>query len=271
MKKIILCGALALAAALPGLLAQPKPKSEAELEALKTMYGAQTADARIAACENVLTKFADTQFKAVALYFEALSYDQKRDYEHTVVFGERAIETDPKYYQAMLLLAGVIAQHTKEFDLDREEKLAQVEKYVKNALELLKDAPKPNPGITDDQWKAAKKDFASQAHAALGMGALARKKFDVAESEFKVSIDGADKPDPATMVRLGKAYSDDGKYDEAIAQFDKVMALQDVNVQVKQVAQAERVRAIQKKSPAKPAGAEPPANPAPPKPEAPKP
>jgi uncharacterized protein HemY len=82
----------------------------------------------------------------------------------------------------------VIAQHTKEFDLDREEKLAQVEKYAKTALELLKDAPKPNPNITDDQWTAAKKDFASEAHTALGMGAMARKKYDVAESEFKLAM-----------------------------------------------------------------------------------
>ena len=38
------------------------------------MYSAHTADARIAAAENVLTKFADTEFKAEALYFEAASY-----------------------------------------------------------------------------------------------------------------------------------------------------------------------------------------------------
>ena len=274
MKKIIVRGAVALAVALPGLLAQPKPKSKDELEALNAMYGAQTADARIAACENVLTKFADTEFKAVALYFEAVSYDQKHDYEHTVVFGERTLEADPKHYQAMLMLATIIAQHTKEFDLDREEKLAQVEKYAKTALDLLKTAPKPNANITDDQWTAAKKDFAAEAHAALGMGAMARKKNDVAESEFKLAIDVADKPDPAFMVRLGKVYSDDGKYDEAIAQFDKVMAMPDVNVQVKQVAQAERVRTIQKKNPAKPADAAPPANPAnpgPPNPTTPKP
>ncbi|MGA2742191.1 MAG: tetratricopeptide repeat protein [Bryobacteraceae bacterium] len=261
MKKIVLYGipalAIYLAAAAPGLQAQPKPKSSEEYEALKVMFGATTPDTRIAAAENVLTKFADTQFKAVALYFEAVAYDQKHDYEHTVVFGERTLEADPKYYEAMLLLAGVIAQHTKEFDLDREEKLAQVEKYAKGAIELIKDAPKPNPNITDDQWAGAKKDMASQAHTALGMGAMARKKYDVAESEFKLAIEGADKPDPATMVRLGKVYSDDGKYDEAIAEYDKVMAMPEVNVTVKQIAQAERVRTIQKKNP-KPAG---PANP----------
>ncbi len=259
MRRIILRGALALAVALPGLLAQPKPKSQGELEALKTMFSAETADARIAAAENVLTKYADSDFKAVALYFEALSYDQKKDYEHTVVFGERTLEADPKYYQAMLLLAGVIAQHTKEFDLDREDKLAQVEKYAKGALPLITDAPKPNPNITDDQWNAAKKDFAAQAHAALGMGAMVRKKYDVAEAEYKQALEIPEKPDAATMVRLGKTYSDEGKYDLAIAEFDKVMAMPDINVQVKQVAQAERVRTFQKKNPPKPADAAAPA------------
>jgi tetratricopeptide (TPR) repeat protein len=276
MKRIILRRApallITLAVALPGLLAQPKPKSPEELEALKAMFGAQTPDARIAAAENVLTKFKDSDYKAVALYFEAASYKEKGDYEHTVVFGERTLEVDPKHYQAMLMLAGVIAQHTKEFDLDREDKLAQVDKYAKTALELLKDAPKPNPSLTDDQWTAAKKDFTADAHAALGMGAIARKKYDVAEGEFKTAIEVAERPDPAIMVRLGRAYMEDGKYDDAIAQFDKVMAMQDANVTVRQVAQAERVRAFQKKGPAKPADAAPPAaNPAPPKPEVPKP
>ncbi|HLY19380.1 MAG TPA: tetratricopeptide repeat protein [Bryobacteraceae bacterium] len=263
MKRIILSGVLALGVALPQVLAQPKPKSQAEADALKTMFSAQTADQRIAACENVLTKFADSDFKATVLYFEAISYQQKGNYEQSVVLGERALEADPKHYQVMLMLASSIAQHTKEFDLDREEKLAQVEKYAHKALELLKDAPKPNSNLTDDQWAAAKKDFASQGHSALGMGAMAAKKYDAAEKEFNAAIEMAAQPDPATMVRLGKVYSDDGKYDDAIAQFDKVMAMPDINVTVKQVAQAERVRTIQKKGGANPA--------TPPKPEAPKP
>jgi len=270
MKRIILSGAMALAFTVPGLMAQPKPKSKAEYEALQAMFSAQTADARIAAAENLLTKFADTEFKATALYFEGMSYEQKGDYERSVVYGERALEADPKQYQVMLMLAGEIAQHTKEFDLDRAEKLAQVDKYAKGALEILKDVPKPNPTLTDDQWAGAKKDFASQAHTALGMGALAAKKLDVAESEFKIALEGATAPDPATMVRLGKAYSEDKKYDDAVAQFDKVMAMADVSHTIKQIAQAERVRAIQRKGAANPASPEAP-KPDAPKPEAPKP
>lgn len=262
MKRYILRGALILAAALPALLAQPKPKSQEELQALKTMFEAQTADAKIAACENVLTKFADTEFKAIALYFEAAAYKQKNDYEHAVVFGERTLEADPKQFQAMFMLATLIAGHTKEFDLDREEKLGQVEKYVTNGLELLKDAPKPNAAMTDEQWVGFKKDLASDGHAALAMGAVARKKYDLAETEFKTSIEIAEKPDPWNIIRLGRTYTADHKYDDAIAVYDKVMANADASAQVRQTAQADRARIWDKRT-VKPAAPGTPASPAP--------
>lgn len=272
MKRIILSGALALTIGMPYLTAQ-KPKSKAEGEALNAMFTSQTPDARIAAAENVLSKFADSEFKSTALYFESVSYEQKGDYEHAIVFGERALDADPKSYQAMLVLAREIAQHTKEFDLDREDKLAKVDKYAKGAIELIKVAPKPNPSLTDDQWTGAKKDFEAQGHEALGLAAIARKKPDVAETEFKTALDNeGDKPDPGIMVRLGVAYSQDGKYDDAIALFDKVMAMTDIPPQFHQFAQAERVRAIQKKGGgAQPAAAAAPATGATPAPAAPAP
>jgi len=248
MNRLILRGTLAVVLAAVGLMAQPKPKSHEEYEALKAMFDATTLDARIAAAENVLTKFADTEFKPVALYFEAASYADKGDWERAEVFAERTLEADPKHYQAMILLAREIAQHSKEFDLDRDEKLAKVDKYCQTALDLLKDAPKPNPNLTDEQWAVAKKDFESQVHETLGMAAVVRKKPDVAITEFQTALQQAAKPDASLMVRLGTAYRDAGKYDEAIAQFDKVMAMTDINPAVRQIAQAERVRVIQKKN-----------------------
>lgn len=267
MKRILLRGALAMAIALACLLAQPKRQPAGEADALKEVFRSPTPDTRISACENFMTEFPHTGYKATVLLLEAVSYSQKRDYEHTLAFGERALEADPKHYQAMLMLATTLAEHTKEFDLDREQKFAQVEGYAKTALELLKDAPKPemryivtedlvaqSPIVHDDQWAAAKKDLASQAHAALGVGAMARKNFDVAESELKLSVDIADKPDPKNMVQLGRVYGSEGKYEEAIAQFDKVIAMQGVSVRYRLIAQTERARAFQKKGEAKPSG-----------------
>lgn len=242
---------------------QPQVKSKEEAEALMAVFNAPDADARLKAVDTLLTKFKDTEFKAVALQVAAVTYQQKNDFENMVAYAERTLEADPQSYQAMLMLASGIAQHTREFDLDREEKLARVEKYVRTAQEILKTALKPNPNLTDEQWEAAKKDFDAQAHEALGLAALARKKYDVTIAEFKTALEVASSPDPATMVRLGAVYNMAGKHDEAIALLDKLMAQTDVHPQIKQFAQAERARAFQMKSAgAKPA--QPPPSSAPP-------
>lgn len=249
MMRICIISTLTVALAAPALVAQqkpPAPKSKAETDALQTMFAAQEPDARIKACEDLLTKFADTEFKALALYFEAVAYQQKNDYEKMVVYAERSIQADPKQYPALLLLAKGIAQRTREFDLDREEKLTKVEKYAKDGMELAKVAAKPNPQVTDQQWEQAKNEYIAQGHEALGFSAVARKNYDVAISELKLALELA--PDPVTMVRLASAYDQAKKPDEALPILEKVMAMPDLHPTIRQFAQAEKVRAMQLKS-----------------------
>ena len=239
---------------------QPKPKSQKEVDAINAIFNATEPDARIAAAENLLTKFADTEYKAVALQVAAQSAQQKNDFEKMVIYSERTIEADPQNYPAMLMLANGIAQKTREFDLDKEEKLQRAEKYARQSIELINAAPKPRPDITDEQWEGAKKDSLAQAHEALGLAAMVRKKYDLAASEFKTSTEIAPAPDQATMVRLAAAYNLSGKPDAALPVLDKVMAMPDLNPQIKQVAQNEKVNAMKLKS----AGAKPGTSPAPP-------
>ena len=260
MKRMILTGALALAVGLPALMAQPKPKSQKEVEALMAIQNAQDPDSRIKAVDNLITHFADTEFKDFALFIAAFSYQQKNEPEKAIVYAERTLEANPKHYQAMLMLAELTAQRTGEFDLDREEKLTRADKYAKDALAALQTAAKPNPQMTDEQWTAAKKDMEAQAHQSMGMIAMARKKYDVAITEFKTAIDSASSPEPAFQVRLAQAYVGAAKYDDAIATAQKVMDTPNVHPQIKQVAQAIRASAMQGKgggakpaAPAKPA------------------
>ena len=286
MKKIILTGALALVAGVSNLMAQaappklPAPKSKDELAAVQALFTATRSgpDATIKAAEDLLTKFADTDFKDVALLTEAEAWQQKRDLDKAQVYGERALEANPRNFQASLMLAELLAQRTRENDLDKEEKLAKSEKYANDAIQMLKVAPKPNPQIPDQQWEDAKKDLTAESHNALGLAALTRKKYDVAIAEFKTAFEGTSQPEPAFQVREASALQLAGKQDEAIAICDKVMANQQVLPQVRQVAQAIRATAIKAggknttppaaAAPAAPAPAVPaaPAAPAPPPP-----
>src|SRR6185436_20349127 len=115
MKRMILTGILALATGLSSLMAQqpaqgqqaaqgPAPNSEGEQKAVMALMQAQgNPDAQIKAADELLTKFADTQFKEIALYVEAIAYQQKGDAEKAQIYAERVLDVNPKNFQATLL------------------------------------------------------------------------------------------------------------------------------------------------------------------------
>jgi hypothetical protein len=238
MRMNYLAATLALAA---GLAMAQKPKSQKETEAVRAVMSANTPDAKIAAVEDLLTRYKDTEFKSYALTQAAQAEQAKGDQIAGINYANRAIDADKKNFQAHILLAQLTIQGTHEFDLDKDQKVATVSKAANEALADLKSAPKPNPALSDDQWEGIKKDFASQAHEALGMAAALDKKLDVAVTEYKAALDNP-MPDPGTMVRLASVYDDQGKYDDGAALLDKVAASSAPDV-FKKAAQNEKQRA----------------------------
>ncbi|MBZ5575556.1 MAG: hypothetical protein LAP40_03225 [Acidobacteriia bacterium] len=278
MKRTMIAGMLALAAGVTGLMAQkgkdkgsdapaataapaatgPKVKSAEEGKAVTALVQAQgNPDKVIAAAEDLLTKYADTEFKDTALYMEAVSYQQKGDREKMQLYAERTVAANPKQFQASLMLAEATVQQTREHDLDRDEKLAKADKYANDAISAINEAAKPAPQITDQQWTEAKKDLIAEAHDALGMSALLRKNYDGAISELKLAVEGAAHPEPAFQVRLASAYQSAGKYDESIATAEKVMNDPLAAQQIKQIAQAIRAGSVVAKNKASGQGATP--------------
>jgi tetratricopeptide (TPR) repeat protein len=264
MKRMILTCLLAFGAGTASLVAQapaqgqaaapkgPAPKSKSEMEALQALQAAQgDPDKTIAACENLITKFADTDYKAIALFMEADAYEKKKDNEHMVIFAERALEANPDNFQAVLMLAKYYAMTTRENDLDREEKLGKEEKYANQVIAMMKTAPKPNPQIPDDQWVEVKKDIAAEAYNSMGLGNLTRKKYDAAATNFKMAVDTNSHPEPAYMVRLASALNLAGKNDEAIVWCDKILADPSAHPQIKSL--ATNIKAQASKAPKAPA------------------
>ena len=137
----------------------PRPKSQAEVDGLIAIQKAPDADARIKAAEEFLIKFADTEFKPGILRLLAASYEQKNDVDKTIIYAERALEADPSDYSSMLMIANGLAGRTREFDLDKEEKLTRAEKYVRQVQDLLKTAVKPNPELPDDQCPLLRREM----------------------------------------------------------------------------------------------------------------
>jgi tetratricopeptide (TPR) repeat protein len=232
--KFIIAGVLAIA----GLAFGQKPKSKAEVEAVNAMISAQAPDDKIKAVDALLAKYKDTEFKAAALEQAGEAYEQKGDAVNAIIYGNRSLEADPKYYLAMLLVARQTAQSTHENDLDKDDKIKRTTKMANDAVAALNAAPKINPQMTDDQWTGVKKELIAQAHSSLGVVAVADKKFDAAINEFKTSLDNS--PDPVTMIRLGNTYNRANKPDDAIAALDKALASPGLQDAVKKFATEEK-------------------------------
>lgn len=223
-----------------------KVKSKAEAEAVNAVLTAATPDQKIAAADNLLSKYKDTAFKSVALQMEGEAYGQKGDGPNAIVYGNRAIEADPKNFQALLLVSSQLARMTKEFDLDKDEKLKRATKLANDAVTAIGAAEKPNPQLTDEQWTGIKKDLTSEAHETLGMIATVDKKWDAAITEYKTAIDVSASPAYTAMVRLMSVYNNDKKYDDASALADKVIAAGAPD-NLKKIAQDEKARAAKGK------------------------
>ncbi len=258
MKRTILTGLLAIGAGATCLMSQaPAPKaaapgqmpvakalkaqSKSEMEAWNALVGVVSApqsdpDKAIALAEDLLTKFADTEYKGIALNIEADAYQRKGDFNKMEIAADRVLEGNPQDSQALLMLAKYYATHTRENDLDREEKLGKAEKYAHLLIEVAKTLPKPSAQFTDEQWADARKGTAAEAYDAIGLANLVRKKYDAAAAGFKSAVDIASVPEPAYMVHLALALQNGGKNDEAIVWCDKAVAAPDVNAQVKTVA-----------------------------------
>jgi tetratricopeptide (TPR) repeat protein len=260
MKRMILTGMLALGAGVATLMAQqpaapaapaakgPAPKSKGEQDALQALFTAQQAqnwDGVIKGADDLLTKYTDSDFKEIATYLEAAAYQQKGDWIKADIYAEKVLEINPKNIQATLMVGELLAQHTGQNDLDREEKLGKAEKQLNATIENVKNGPKPNPQITDAQWAESQKFMIAEAQNDLGLCELTRKNYDKAAALFKQAVEGD--PQPAYSVRMASALQSAGKNDEAIAICDKLLADPQLHPQIKQVAVSVKAAATQAK------------------------
>jgi len=242
MRRLAVLAVISLAGTLA--FAQPKqmrPKSKAEETAVRAMLGAQDPDARIKAADELITKFADTGFKAYALYLEADAYAQKGDSDKAIVYGEQALEADPQSYQSAILLCKTYASTTHNSDLDKAEKIAKIEKYGHQGLETIATAEMPNPSLGDPEWTQIKNDLMGQAYLGLGIAAVFQNKIDDANGHFQKVADMD--TDPTDLIRAGRALLDAKKYDQSIQWFDKAAAAPTASAQIKQIAANDKARA----------------------------
>src|SRR6266581_3124662 len=122
------------AAAAPQGKRPPQAKTQPEFEAYKAAIPLTDAAAAEKAADDFAAKFPDSELRVV-LYKSAMQkYQQANNADKMLEMAQKALTFDPDDPEALLGVAQVLAERTRDTDLDKDQKLAEAKKNAERAL-----------------------------------------------------------------------------------------------------------------------------------------
>jgi tetratricopeptide (TPR) repeat protein len=242
----------------------PQAKTQPEFDAYKLAVAVTDPAALEKAAEDFATKFPDSELKVV-LYKSAMrSYQSANNGDKTAEMGRKSLALDPDDPESLVDVAQVVAERTRDTDLDKDQKLDEAMKMAQHALQTV-DTDLAIPANTPpDKVEAYKGLLRSSAYSILGTLNFNKGDFAAAEQNLRNSVEAYPaSPDPVTVLRLALALDKQNKYPEALAQASKAVELTQEGSSAGTLARREKDRLVQLTSgsaPAKPAAPAPPKN-----------
>jgi len=172
---------------------------------------------------------AQSEQRILAFYQAIIqSYQQLNDAPKMLEWGEKALGFKPDDVNTLLMLSNVMAERPPTNDAEKTKQMKRAEELANQALEVLPTfLSSPDAANLPPQGKA---DMTAQAHYTLGLIYLHQKKLGPSEQEFLTALKS--KPnDPITYYRLGIAYVQDMKNDQAMEALGKSVFLKGVSEQ----------------------------------------
>ena len=204
------------AATAPAGKRPPQAKTQPEFDAYKTAAAITDPSAQEKAAADFAAKYPDSELRPVLYKGVMHSYQQANNADNMMEMAQKVLSYDPDDPEALIGVAQVLAERTRESDLDRDQRLAEAKKDAEHALSTV-DTDLPTSGYPPEQLKAFKDFLKSDAYAILGTIDFNQKNWASAEGNLKKSIDAyPQQPDPIAIFRLSVALDMQSKYPEAM-------------------------------------------------------
>jgi len=250
----------------PAAKRPPQAKTQAEFDAYKAaMANPNDGAAMEKAADDFSAKFPDSELRGL-LYRAAMhAYQNANNADKMYEMAQKELKIDPDDPEALIGSAEVMAERTRDTDLDKDQRWAEAEKEAQHSLQTT-DTDLPIPaGTPQDKIDAYKGFLRSSAYSVLGTIAFSEEKYTDAEGYFRKSIDAYPaQPDPVVVLRLAIALDKQGRYPDALKEANHAVDLTQENTTSGSLARRERDRLVQLTGGAAPApAAKPPASNAP--------
>jgi len=208
----------------------PQAKTQAEFDAYKAAAANTDPAALQKAADDFAAKFPDSELR-VLLYRTAMhSYQTANKADNMMEMGRKVLKLDPDDPEALVGVAQVLAERTRETDLDKDQRLDEGTKMALHAVETADTDISVPPGTPQDKIDEYKGFLRSSAYYVLGTIQYTREKYSDAEGYFRKSIDALpSQPDPLAVLRLALSLDKQEKYPEALKFANQAVQMKESN------------------------------------------
>ena len=245
----------------------PQAKTQPEFDAYKAAAANQDPNALSKAADDFATKFPDSELRVI-LYKQAMrAFQQANDGDNMMETGRKVLKIDPDDPESLVGVAEVLAERTRDTDLDKDQRYDEAMKLAQHATETVDTDIAVPAGTPPDKIDAYKGFLRSSAYSIMGTIQYNKGKYAEAESYYRKSIDAyPSQPDPVAVLRLALSLDKQDKYPDALKEANHAVELTQDSTNIGKLARQERDRLAKLTGGTAPATpSKPPAGDAPPK------
>ncbi len=203
-------------AAAPQGKRRPQAKTQPEYQAFNAAFALSDAAAQEKAADDFAAKFPDSELRGLLYKAAMQKYGNAGNQDKLLEVGQKALAIDQDDPEALVSVAQVLAERTKDTALDKDERLGQAKKDAERALVTV-DTDLPTSGYPPEQLETLKKYIRSSAYDVLGTLASNAENYPEAETNLKKSIDAMpENVDPVAVLRLAIALDKQNKTADAL-------------------------------------------------------
>jgi tetratricopeptide (TPR) repeat protein len=232
------------AAAQPQGKRPPQAKTQPEFDAYQAAIANMKDPAAMEkSADDFAAKFPTSDLR-VLLYRAAMnSYQSANNGDKMMEMGRKILTLDPNDPEAALGIAQVLAERTRDTDLDKDQRYDEASKLAQHALDTIDTDVAAPAGTPPEKLEAYKRYLRSTAYAVIGTIQFDQDKFADAESTLRKSIDAdPSQPDPVAILRLGLALDKQEKYPDALKEVTQVVGMTQESTNIGATARREQDR-----------------------------
>jgi tetratricopeptide (TPR) repeat protein len=221
----------------------PQAKTQPEFDAYKVAAANTDAGAMEKAADDFATKFPDSEVRLLLYKTAMRMYQTANNSEKTEAMGRKVLALDGDDPEALLTVSELIAERTRETDLDRDQRFADAVKMAQKSLQTIDTDISVPAGTPQDKLDAYKSSLRSQAYSIMGAIEYNKNNFAAAQENLQKSLDALpSQPDSVVVLRLALSLDKQSKYPEALKVANRAVELTQETTQIGTLARRERDR-----------------------------